>query len=35
MKIGIEKKRGYAPRNIIEDYAATEARVVNLREVAS
>jgi hypothetical protein len=35
VKIGIEKKRGYAPRNIIEDYAAAEARVVSLREVAS
>ena len=35
IKIGIEKRRGYAPRNIIEDYAASEARVVNLREVAS
>ena len=35
VKIGIEKKRGYAPRNIIEDYAASEARVVSLREVAS
>lgn len=30
VKIGIEKRRGYAPRNIIEDYAATEARVVSL-----
>ena len=35
IKIGVEKKRGYAPRNIIEDYAASEARVVSLREVAS
>jgi hypothetical protein len=35
VKIGIEKKRGYAPRNIIEDYAVSEARVVSLREVAS
>ena len=35
VKIGVEKKRGYAPRNIIEDYAASEARVVSLREVAS
>ena len=35
VKIGVEKKRGYAPRNIIEDYAVSEARVVSLREVAS
>jgi hypothetical protein len=35
VKIGVEKKRGYAPRNIIEDYAASDARVVGLREVAS
>ena len=35
VKIGVEKRRGYAPRNIIEDYAAAEARVVSLREVAS
>jgi hypothetical protein len=35
IKIGIERKRGYAPRNVIEDYAASEARVVNLRGVAS
>ena len=35
VKIGIEKKRGYAPRNIIEDYAVAEASVVSLREVAS
>ena len=35
VKIGIEKKRGYAPRNVIEDYGIAEARVVNLREVAS
>jgi hypothetical protein len=36
VKIGIEKKRGYyAPRNIIEDYAVSEARVVSLRGVAS
>ena len=35
VKIGIEKKRGYAPRNVIEDYGVAEARVVNLREVAS
>jgi hypothetical protein len=30
VKIGVEKRRGYAPRNIIEDYAASDARVVNL-----
>jgi hypothetical protein len=35
VKIGIEKRRGYAPRNIIEDYAASEAHVVNLREVGT
>lgn len=35
VKIGIEKKRGYAPRNIIEDYAAADSGVVSLREVAS
>lgn len=34
VKIGIEKKRGYAPRNVIEDYGVAEARVVNLRGVA-
>lgn len=31
VKIGVERKRGYEPRNIIEDYAASESGVVNLR----
>jgi len=35
VKIGVEKKRGYAPRNIIEDYAVSEASVVSLRGMAS
>jgi hypothetical protein len=35
VKIGVEKKRSYAPRNIIEDYAASEANVSSLRGVAS
>lgn len=36
VKIGVEpKRRGYAPRNIIEDYAVSDARVVSLRGVAS
>jgi hypothetical protein len=35
VKIDIEKKRGYAPRNVISDYAASDARVLSLREVAS
>jgi len=33
VKIGIEKKRGFPDRNVIEDYApSAAARVVNLRE---
>jgi hypothetical protein len=35
VKIDIEKKRGSAPRNVISDYAASDARVLSLREVAS
>jgi hypothetical protein len=35
VKIGIEKKRGYPDRNIIEDYAAVAAEVVKLRSAAS
>lgn len=35
VKIDVEKKRLFAPRNIISDYAKSEARVVSLREVAS
>jgi hypothetical protein len=34
VKLGIEKRRGYPDRNVIEDYAAVAAApVVNLREV--
>jgi hypothetical protein len=35
VKIDVEKKRGYAPRNVITDYAKSESSVVSLREVAS
>ena len=36
VKIGVEKKRGYAPRNIIEDYqSVSESHVVSLRGAAS
>jgi hypothetical protein len=35
VRISIEKKRGYSDRNMIEDYAAAAARVVNLRGAAS
>jgi hypothetical protein len=31
IKIGIEKKRGYPDREVIEDYAASSASVVTLR----
>ncbi|MGD0107359.1 MAG: hypothetical protein ABSC06_25470 [Rhodopila sp.] len=31
VKVGIEKKRGYSDRNVIEDYAAAAAEVVRLR----
>jgi hypothetical protein len=31
VKIGVEKKRGYPDRNVIEDYAAAESGVVTLR----
>jgi hypothetical protein len=31
VKIGIERKRGFPDRNIIEDYAAAAAEVVKLR----
>ena len=31
VKIGVEKRRGYADRNIIEDYAAADSSVVSLR----
>jgi hypothetical protein len=31
VKIGVEKRRGYADRNVIEDYAAVDSSVVTLR----
>jgi hypothetical protein len=31
VKIAIEKKRGFSDRNVIEDYIAAAAQVVNLR----
>src|SRR5262249_42373268 len=34
VKLGIEKRRGFPDRNIIEDYRAAAASVVNLRSVA-
>jgi hypothetical protein len=33
VKIGVEKKRGYEPRNVIEDYEPADSGVVNLRAV--
>jgi hypothetical protein len=33
VRLGIEKKRGFRDRNIIEDYAAADASVVRLKEV--
>jgi hypothetical protein len=36
VKLSVERgNKRYAPRNIIEDYAVSEARVVNLRGAAS
>jgi hypothetical protein len=32
--VGIEKKRGYHDRNVIQDYAASTAKVVNLPRTA-
>ena len=34
VKIGIEKKRGFQDRNIVDDYAAPAAEVVNLRSAS-
>jgi len=31
VKLGVEKKRGYPDRNVIEDYAASAAAVIALR----
>jgi hypothetical protein len=31
LKIGIEKRRGWPDRNVIEDYAAADASIVRLR----
>lgn len=33
VRVGVEKRRGWPDRNIIEDYAAADASVVRLREV--
>jgi hypothetical protein len=35
VRISIDKKKGYPERNMIDDYAATAAHVINLRGAAS
>jgi hypothetical protein len=34
VKVGVEKKRGFPDRNIIEDYAAPAAEIVKLRSAS-